>query len=153
MVSAKPPVFLTIGTVPYLRLNICPNPHGSKKDGIINKSLEAYILCANVSSNKMFALIFPGYCCAILLKIYSYLFSPVPKSTNCISSLIISPNTCVKMSNPFWSANLVIIPIIGTSLCSNPRYCCNSLLFSFFNSMLFLSKFLTKRLSVAGSFA
>ena len=40
-VSFRPPVSLTIGTVPYLKLINCDNPHGSNKDGIRKASQDA----------------------------------------------------------------------------------------------------------------
>ena len=44
-VSLRPPVSLTIGTVPYLRLISCERPQGSNNDGIRNASQAAYTLC------------------------------------------------------------------------------------------------------------
>jgi len=40
-VSARPPVRLAIGRVPYRRASIWPRPHGSYRDGMRKKSAPA----------------------------------------------------------------------------------------------------------------
>src|SRR3989338_2076048 len=68
-VSLRPPVCLTTGTVPYLKLIIWLKPQGSYLDGIKNKSDDAYIFCASTASNFRLIEALVGYFLAIFSKI------------------------------------------------------------------------------------
>ena len=88
IVSAKPPVALTIGIVPYFRLYIWFRPHGSYFEGIKNISLPASIKCASSSENPKCTPTFLGFFFFTPSKNFWNVLSPEPSSTNCTSSFI-----------------------------------------------------------------